>query len=114
MQITTGTRWARTGNVSASRRTRVAETDPGKAARIEPVTPRGATGSKIHYAVKSHLAAPRGGVRGCVRGDVARRHGSERDAVGWHGEGGGALPRSRRPVPGPFGRSAPSSLLPSA
>ena len=59
-------------------------------------------------------SAPRGGVRGYIRGDVARRHGSARDAVGWHGEGGGTLPRFGRPVPGPFGRPAPSSLLPSA
>ncbi len=42
-------------------------------------------------------SAPRGGVRGCVRGDVARRHGSARDAVGWHGEGRGTLPRSDVP-----------------
>ncbi len=61
----TGKRWARTGNVSASRRARAAETDPVKAARVEPVTPRGATGSQIHYAVKSHLAAARHLVAGC-------------------------------------------------
>ena len=36
-----------------------------KAARVEPVTPRGATGSQIYYAVKSHLAAARRLVAGC-------------------------------------------------
>ena len=100
--------------MSASRRARIAETDLEKAARVEPVTSRGAMGSKIHYAVKSHLAAPRGGVRGCVRGDVARRHGSARDAVGWHGEGRGTLPRSDVPCRARSDalRRVPSSPLP--
>ena len=57
MQITTGTRWARTGNVSASRRARAAEAAPGRAARVEPVTLR--NGFQDYYAVKSHLSAAR-------------------------------------------------------
>ena len=66
--------------MSASRRARIAETDLEKAARVEPVTPRGATGSQIHYAVESHLAAARRLVAGCGDtyaamwlGDTARR-----------------------------------------
>ena len=59
MQITTGTRWARTGNVSASRRARAAEAAPGKAARVEPAARH--DGFQDYYAVKSHLAAPRSG-----------------------------------------------------
>ena len=71
MQITTGTRWARTGNVSASRRARAAEAAPGKAARVEPAARR--DGFQDYYAVKSHLAAPRGGVREHVRSEVKSR-----------------------------------------
>ena len=59
MQITTGTRWARTGNASASRRARAAEAAPGKAARVEPAARH--DGFQDYYAVKSHLAAPRSG-----------------------------------------------------
>ena len=102
MQITTGTRWARTGNVSASRRARAAETAPGKAARVEPAARR--DGFQDYYAVKSHLAAPRGGVREHVRGDadpfrseIARCH-----------AGGPRLsrPYPRRPRPPPVGLGA--------
>ena len=74
MQIMTGTRWARTGNVSASRRARAAEAAPGKAARVEPAARR--DGFQDYYAVKSHLAAvraPRGGVREHVRSEVKSR-----------------------------------------
>ena len=74
MQIMTGTRWARTGNASASRRARAAEAAPGKAARVEPAARR--DGFQDYYAVKSHLAAvraPRGGVREHVRSEVKSR-----------------------------------------
>ena len=71
MQITTGTRWARTGNVSASRRAQAAEAAPGKAARVEPAARR--DGFQDYYAVKSHLAAPRGGVWEHVRSEVKSR-----------------------------------------
>ena len=71
MQITTGTRWARTGNASASRRARAAEAAPGKAARVEPAARHDSF--QDYYAVKSHLAAPRGGVREHVRSEVKSR-----------------------------------------
>ena len=71
MQIMTGTRWARTGNASASRRARAAEAAPGKAARVEPAARR--DGFQDYYAVKSHLTAPRGGVREHVRSEVKSR-----------------------------------------
>ena len=74
MQITTGTRWARTGNASASRRARAAEAAPGRAALVEPAARR--DGFQDYYAVKSHLAAvraPRGGVREHVRSEVKSR-----------------------------------------
>ena len=98
----TGTRWARTGNASASRRARAAEAAPGKAARVEPAARR--DGFQDYYAVKSHLAAPRGGVRGHVRSEVKSR-GAMREGRACRGRthcrtfraGGG--PPGRRPLP---------------
>ena len=56
-------------------------------------------GFQDYYAVKSHLAPARGGVRGRVRGDVARRRGSARE---------GPAPPSSRDVLPASGRSTRS------
>ena len=79
MQITTGTRWARTGNVSASRRARAAEAAPGKAARVEPAARH--DGFQDYYAVKllrgeisSCSASWRGVGTRAFRSEIARCH----------------------------------------
>ena len=100
MQITTGTRWARTGNVSASRRARSTEAAPGKAARVEPAARR--DGFQDYYAVKSHLAGASwrdAGTR-AFRSEIARCH-----------AGGPRVsrPYPRRPRRGAAGRSAPGA-----
>ena len=113
MQITTGTRWARTGNASASRRARAAEAAPGRAARVEPAARR--DGFQDYYAVKSHLAAPRGGVREHVRSEVKSR-GAMREGRACRGRTHAALgaglpdgPRRGRAAGdvGPYHRSQP-------
>ena len=111
MQITTGTRWARTGNVSASRRARAAEAAPGKAARVEPAARHDSF--QDYYAVKSHLAAPRGGVREHVRSEVKSR-GAMREGRACRGRTHAALGAGLPDVPrrgraagdvGPYHRS---------
>ena len=79
MQITTGTRWARTGNASASRRARAAEAAPGRAARVEPAARR--DGFQDYYAVKllrgeisSCSTSWRGAGTRAFRSEIARRH----------------------------------------
>ena len=122
MQITTGTRWARTGNASASRRARAAEAAPGKAARVEPAARR--DGFQDYYAVKSHLAAPRGGVREHVRSEVKSR-GAMREGRACRGRTHAALgaglpdvPRRGRaagtsaPTTGPSHVPAPATFQP--
>ena len=111
MQITTGTRWARTGNVSASRRARAAEAAPGKAARVEPAARR--DGFQDYYAVKSHLAAPRGGVREHVRSEVKSR-GAMREGRACRGRtrAGGGPPGTSAPTTGPSHVPAPATSPP--
>ena len=122
MQITTGTRWARTGNASASRRARAAEAAPGRAARVEPAARR--DGFQDYYAVKSHLAAPRGGVREHVRSEVKSR-GAMREGRACRGRTHAALgaglpdvPRRGRaagtsaPTTGPSHVPAPATFPP--
>ena len=113
MQITTGTRWARTGNASASRHARAAEAAPGRAAHVEPAARR--DGFQDYYAVKSHLAAPRGGVREHVRSEVKSR-GAMREGRACrgrthaaHGAGLPDVPRRGRAAGdvGPYHRSQP-------
>ena len=115
MQITTGTRWARTGNASASRHARAAEAAPGRAAHVEPAARR--DGFQDYYAVKSHLAAPRGGVREHVRSEVKSR-GAMREGRACRGRTHAALGAGLPDVPrrgraagdvGPYHRSQPRS-----
>ena len=100
MSILTGTRWARTENVSASRRARAAEAAPGRATLVEPAARR--DGFQDYYAVKSHLAGAswRGAGTRAFRSEIARRH-----------AGGPRLsrPYPRRPRRGAAGRSAPGA-----
>ena len=111
MQITTGTRWARTGNASASRRARAAEAAPGKAARVEPAARH--DGFQDYYAVKSHLAAPRGGVREHVRSEVKSR-GAMREGRACRGRtrAGGGPPGTSAPTTGPSHVPAPATFPP--
>ena len=106
MQITTGTRWARTGNASASRRARAAEAAPGKAARVERITSRRAT-RQVLRLLRGEIsscggagAAWRGVGTRAFRSEIARCH-----------AGGPRLsrPYPRRPRRGAAGRSAPGA-----
>ena len=95
MQITTGTRWARTGNASASRRARAAEAAPGKAARVEPAARRDRFSRLLRGEISSCGGAGaswRGAGTRAFRSEIARCH-----------AGGPRLsrPYPRRPRPPP-------------